>query len=647
MSDNSPVSDGTGSRAPRGSRLLGRRRQQPAGPEQDRSVLLGALETWERQEARGQRAMHWLKGAVSKIRENSGALKEKASQVAVEKAHRARRGHADLSELEHMASVTRSSPAAVADLHSFWLKKLATAEERQPQAGEQVMSFKAMLLKSRALELTFEVIASEPELRQVYLEPPQPEDLLSPVALAYELVTKTLSCPTGVFTEVFRLACARGTVTGKHISWLGDMVTALKLDWEEEELTASRHELQQRVDHLMNELQEAEEETEPGEQVRRRQAASIGLLQAYAAIRRNFQDWQEHEAAHLVSETSQAEERIQSYISELQVAAETNSAQQKLLEGELKQSWDKIMTKLGDTETFSAEINQEVKDLEEQRRSLEAQLEEVMQKLEPAYARRRRHEERCQQERLEFGAQTDELRLKIEAANEAAEAASHEEKAVESMRQLVSSTSASLREMQLKQVDRMRTKQADFDSDVQDFVEEHLKIAEDQCRYLRERATHPQHREDVAKVAASARDALESFRIAYGMLLHHDEEAKVTELEAEFAAIVNEVCPGATRVSPSAAAAARGGAAASSAVPLFTPAARQPLETVSVAPATPPKGGGSRPEVRLETGKSFDAPADAGRPTSPSSPVSFVLSPRAAQEGADPPPPDGDSEGEQ
>ncbi|CAE8626154.1 unnamed protein product [Polarella glacialis] len=141
-------------------------------------------------------------------------------------------------------------------MHKAWAQQVASSGSKEgPRVsmGDVELGFKEMLLQSRALEYTLEVIASEPSLRQNYMEP-----LSSPVACLYELLSKTLAFPVAQWAEILKVAMS-GTLPGdQQTDFLLAAVSALKCDWHEEVLFNQRKDLALRAEYLRQEIRQVE-----------------------------------------------------------------------------------------------------------------------------------------------------------------------------------------------------------------------------------------------------------------------------------------------------------------------------------------------------------------------------------------------------
>lgn len=569
--------------------------------------------------------MSWLKSTISKVREKGQALKESealkslqekttnavasaASQVRnASDAFKAGRVNTVLeleAQLEQAARGTKKI-AALADLHRFWAQQAALKDKdaqayRRAEENERPLGFREVLLRSRALELTIETIASDAALRGSYSESPTPEDKSSPAACLHLLLSRTLSVPATLWSEVLRLATGSDGLGDGHVVWLVEAVSAMKIDWREEVYVAERKEMALRAEYLRQEIKQLEGQQvadESDERYRRRVSASLELLQTYQAVRRNLEEAQAHREETLASrdrELGHIVEQIQSHMVSLQSSAQTSTERQKHLEGELKQSHDSIQVQLQGMAETRADIDREIEELEERKRNLRMELEEVSRQLEETRVKQRQHMEKCDKQRNEVDTLMATTKDKIAAEDTILKDSEREKSIIERTQQLVRDTDGVVQRALGGQLEELRKKQTQFHDHFQELLREHLGHVDMQLQHLRSRAEDPLARDGAVEAAAAAEGEFRKFKDEYQELLNGAEvKAKVHELEAGHAA-VRALLAQSSPASPAAAAAATAvdQEAAASADALATPVPAAPLDAAPApavtAAAAPP-----------------------------------------------------------
>ncbi|CAE8689678.1 unnamed protein product [Polarella glacialis] len=331
-------------------------------------------------------------------------------------------------------------------MHKAWAQQVASSGSKEgPRVsmGDVELGFKEMLLQSRALEYTLEVIASEPSLRQNYMEP-----LSSPVACLYELLSKTLAFPVAQWAEIIKVAMS-GTLPGdQQTDFLLAAISALKCDWHEEVLFNQRKDLALRAEYLRQEIRQVEG-SQTDAQLSRRMAASAELLQTYGAVRQNLQEAQTHG-----KEVQQARE------SELKLLAE------------------QIQVRVG--------IDKELEDLETRKRELRIELDDVSRQLDEARTKQRQHMEKFDKQQSELHVSKSALKVKIDAADSEAGQADKEKAVLEQTRKLIQETESALQQSLGGQLDELKQKQEKFQEHFKMLLLDHLRDAEVQVKRIRE-----------------------------------------------------------------------------------------------------------------------------------------------------------------
>eukprot|EP00929_Paragymnodinium_shiwhaense_P015423 TRINITY_DN12350_c0_g3_i3.p1 TRINITY_DN12350_c0_g3~~TRINITY_DN12350_c0_g3_i3.p1 ORF type:complete len:741 (+),score=250.66 TRINITY_DN12350_c0_g3_i3:107-2329(+) len=468
--------------------------------------------------------MSWLRNTISKVREKGEALKdsealrnlkEKTSNVVsnaaqqVKKAKDAVKGSGPGSaselqaQLEQKARITKSPPALV-ELHRTWAQCLAGKEGYKSDEADRLLSFKEVLLRSKALELTIETIAADPALRLCYAEPPAGDDKTSPVAALYAVLSRTLSCPVGLWSEMLRTSLSDdGFLCTTHIEWVTGAICAMKADWQQEALYSERRELALRAEYLRQELKQPDaavaakpdgdaptassSSTAAAEDERhcKRVQLSSELLRTYQAVRKNLEEAQAHRQQVLSTRESDLAliaEQISSAIVGLQSSSQSSSERQKHLESELQQSHDSFQTQLQVMSQTRETIDKELEELEVKKRELRMELDEVSRKLDEARTRQREHMENCDKQRQELDSVKSNLKMNLNSQGAVAKNAEHEQAIVAKAKELVRETEAAVKSSLGSQMEELGKKQTQFNEHFQHLMTEHLVYAQEQSK---------------------------------------------------------------------------------------------------------------------------------------------------------------------
>lgn len=429
-------------------------------------------------------------------------LKERAAEQVSKLRQRgaggAAQGAAELeAQLEKAAGATKAAPALV-ELHRQWVAQCAAGKEGAFDDGDgRLLCFREVLLRSRALELTVEAVATDAALCRLYADSGG-EEPLGPTALQ-TLLSKTLACPAELWSDVFRAAVAvDGELCGAHGAWLTGVVASVKADWQEEALGRERRELALQAEYLRQELQRPEAAGEPGgvpeaaaERGQRRVALSADLLRTYGAVRENLEEARARRQK--VALTREADlgliaEQVQAHLVVLHGAAERSAGDHRQLEGEMAASQESIKQQLQTISDKRAEIDSELAALEARKLALKMELDQVSRELDEARMHQRQHMEGTDVQRQELEKVKTEFQHKISVEVSAVQAAEGERLVVERARGLVSSADAAVQQLLGAQVAEMKKKQAQFDSHFQELLKDHIAYAEAQAEALHSRA---------------------------------------------------------------------------------------------------------------------------------------------------------------
>eukprot|EP00929_Paragymnodinium_shiwhaense_P015421 TRINITY_DN12350_c0_g3_i1.p1 TRINITY_DN12350_c0_g3~~TRINITY_DN12350_c0_g3_i1.p1 ORF type:complete len:614 (+),score=208.16 TRINITY_DN12350_c0_g3_i1:107-1948(+) len=537
--------------------------------------------------------MSWLRNTISKVREKGEALKdsealrnlkEKTSNVVsnaaqqVKKAKDAVKGSGPGSaselqaQLEQKARITKSPPALV-ELHRTWAQCLAGKEGYKSDEADRLLSFKEVLLRSKALELTIETIAADPALRLCYAEPPAGDDKTSPVAALYAVLSRTLSCPVGLWSEMLRTSLSDdGFLCTTHIEWVTGAICAMKADWQQEALYSERRELALRAEYLRQELKQPDaavaakpdgdaptassSSTAAAEDERhcKRVQLSSELLRTYQAVRKNLEEAQAHRQQVLSTRESDLAliaEQISSAIVGLQSSSQSSSERQKHLESELQQSHDSFQTQLQVMSQTRETIDKELEELEVKKRELRMELDEVSRKLDEARTRQREHMENCDKQRQELDSVKSNLKMNLNSQGAVAKNAEHEQAIVAKAKELVRETEAAVKSSLGSQMEELGKKQTQFNEHFQHLMTEHLVYAQEQSKALRAKACGQDgpeglpaaERAQVHAAAVAARDAFGTFRQDYGSLLTAEAASTAQQVEEDHVAVLAALEP--------------------------------------------------------------------------------------------------------
>mmetsp|Transcript_52244 Transcript_52244/g.93714 ORF Transcript_52244/g.93714 Transcript_52244/m.93714 type:complete len:587 (+) Transcript_52244:25-1785(+) len=513
--------------------------------------------------------MSWLKNAVSKVGEKAEAIKqserfqrlqEKTSEVVATAAEKYKHARERIgrpasaiefeAQLENRAKATSTLPGLV-ELHKSWTQSLiAAANKEGPKVtmGEHELTFKEMLLQSRALEFTLEAIVSDPTLRENYVELTAPDDKSSPLACLSELLSKTLVCSPAEWSGIIKVAMSGGLPGEQQVNWLCAVITSMKCDWNEEVLNSERKDLALKAEYLRQEIKQLDG-SEDDEQLQKRTALSAELLETYSSVRHNLEDAQLHRQEVQTARASDLKllsEQIQAHIAGLESSSTSSTVQQKHLEGELNQSQDSIKLQLQHMDEVRANIDKEIDDLDERKRRLRIELDDVSRQLDEARMKQKQHMEKCDKQREELHALKSSMKEKIDSANQDVAKAENEKKVLESTKQMVHDVDGLLQQSLGDQLEDLSKKKAHFQEHFQLLLAEHLRYAQEQAGKLRSRAEaamasqDPAERKAVLEAGQAAQEALGAFgHMHLSSLASSGAEAQLEQVKGAHEAIIS------------------------------------------------------------------------------------------------------------
>jgi len=503
----------------------------------------------------------WEKAEAIKQSERFQKLQEKTSEVVATAAEKYKHAREKIgrpasaiefeAQLESKAKATRTLPGLV-ELHKSWTQSIiAAANKEGPRVmmGEHELTFKEMLLQSRSLELTLEVIVSDPTLRQNYVEMPSPDDKSSPLACLCELLSKTLVFPPAEWAGIIKVAMSGGLPGEQQVNWLCSVISSMKCDWNEEVLNNERKDLALRAEYLKQEIKQLEGNAD--EQLDKRTALSAELLETYSSVRRNLEDAQVHRREVQTARASDLKllsEQIQAHIAGLESSSSSSSAQQKHLEGELNQSQDSIKLQLQHMDEVRVSIDKEIDELDERKRQLRIELDEVSRQLDEARMKQKQHMERCDKQRDELHALKSSMKGKIDCATKDVVKAENDKLVLEQTKQMVHDVDGLLQQSLGDQLEDLTKKKAHFQEHFKSLLSQHLNYAEEQAEKLRARADAAMASEDAAERKAvleagqAAQEALAAFRHTHvSSLAATDTEAQLDKIKTVHEAIVSRL----------------------------------------------------------------------------------------------------------
>jgi len=576
--------------------------------------------------------MSWLKSTISKVQEKAEVIKNSQTlQKLQERTKRlgksgAAKDAAELeAQLESKAKAAKSS-AAIAELHKGWLQQLAAKDCYACDAVSRDLTFKEVLLKSRALELSVETILLESSLRDSFAtEDDRPADSESPAGVLSAILSQTLLAPQDLWSKILKwgiAAAASSSQDASRSTWLSSAITAMKMDWQEEMLLSERKELALRSEFLRQEIKAGE--GDPSDEVQRnRVASSVELLQTVLAVQKNLAAAKERRQEMLGTRTSQLSliaEQVQSRIVSLQSSAQLSGQNFKQLEGELQQSQESIQLQLEHMGETRKSIDKEVEELEERKRQLRAELDEVSAKLDDARTRQRQQMERCDKERAELDAVKSNYKQQLETEESALHGAEEEHSVVKQAGELVQETDRMIHSALETQLTELSKKQQQFQEHIREVLQEHLKLEMDGLQKLKEAVSRHTSSESKAESDSSSLEKnladgsanMEAFASICAELTEKPDAALQEGLE-QLKAAYAELCrlvhpegkpPAAETQTPAASAA---------------PPAKEPAAADAPPAASSSAGAETAPSSDSTPAAAAAAPADPPAPPSPGS----------------------------
>merc|ERR1719189_3472062 len=135
-----------------------------------------------------------------------------------------------------------------------------------------------------------------------------------------------------------------------------------------------------------------------------------------------------------------------------------------------------------------AEVDRELTELEERKRKLRMELDEVSRMLDEVRTKQRQHMEVCDKQRAELAEQKASFKEQIDNEDSTAKEAEREKVLAERTQELVRATDMLLQQTLGTQLEELTKKQTQFQEHFKELLRGHLAYSEEQLRHLRSRA---------------------------------------------------------------------------------------------------------------------------------------------------------------
>eukprot|EP00452_MALV-II_sp_L67-6_P000181 gene181-177_t len=368
----------------------------------------------------------------------------------------------------------------------------ASASKNVPKGAKpRYLTFKQVFLKSRALELSLEVILSDPWMRKRF-GPPHQGDTSSHAFYLYSLLQNSLSCPVEIWSSLLRSAVDAEMLSDYHIRWLSRIFAkVLKLDWMDEVFHGERKDMAVRAEHLRNDIRGVKaalpslSDADIEKQHRKKVGASRELVELYKGLRRNMEDALRHRQTTLAARDQSVTVllgEMDEYKEDLSGNQVSTSAKRKELQEKLDQAATTLKTDLESMDAEREAIDKEIEELETSKAALKLEIEDVTQKLLGARTKQREFMTLQDSKRRVLYTEKDDFKQKISESEQTLTECESGREVLLQIQRIVRTTEQQVGSALNKQISELSKKRDQFD---QHFVE----VLRDHCRYEEDRLT--------------------------------------------------------------------------------------------------------------------------------------------------------------
>eukprot|EP00927_Polykrikos_kofoidii_P000307 TRINITY_DN10115_c0_g1_i1.p1 TRINITY_DN10115_c0_g1~~TRINITY_DN10115_c0_g1_i1.p1 ORF type:complete len:691 (-),score=134.32 TRINITY_DN10115_c0_g1_i1:66-2138(-) len=426
--------------------------------------------------------MSWLTAAISKVQEHARAGFSRRQQGTVGQEQRFAEIGIDQERKANAAltSAAVTGPAELEEVIRTWVRQLesgAVDVNRQRDAS----NFRQALLRSRAIEITFEAISLDNTLRRHYSQPQTWKTFG-----IRGLMGQVYDCSEDVWSPIIRLLWSEEELLSqRHVTFLVEALSAVKADWGDEELRAERRELTMRVEYLLQELRVLDDtgvgERKDAARHTRRLEISAEVFEVYRALRENVEEasgrLQSQDRAREM-ELNRIDEHLQAYGNTLADPEGGVDARSQHLQQDLLESHEHVQAELQLIDREREAMDREIEALDARKQELRMQLDGVGAGLHEVQAEQRRHMKCCDEQHAALHAIEAEFRSRIRSEDDAIQEAQAQTKAVQRTLHLVGEIESVIDHSVNSQLEDLAGKQAQFDVHFIEILQEHLDLEE-------------------------------------------------------------------------------------------------------------------------------------------------------------------------
>jgi len=443
--------------------------------------------------------MSWWSSTVSNLKQTGAQLKHgtsdllsKGKEVAQKTKEAAKKQlgrYNDVEDLERAleAKVEGAKTAIqLGEIHREWLLKIAQKDGSTYSYGDKQLNFRQALLKSRALEISVQLICGDRQLRKEYNE--SPNELIetnNPCHHWYTLLNSLLACPQTVWRGLWQTLMSQEWFSTVHVKWAATIINLCKHDWEDEVFHAERKELAVHAEQLRTEIRNIKtadpslSEAEQEKRHHRKVHASKEMVHLYKTLRLNMEQAVVHREKHFKHRNAELElmkSQMESHKAELLSTQTSQCEKSKDLQSELEKAAEGIHGQLTTMEGSRKEIDERIEELELTKRNLKMQLEEVTNQLILARGEQRKHMQSVDNARASLQQATVDFKSRITTEEGHIQQAETDKSICDEIQKIIGATETDVTGALEKQISDLSRKREQFDAH---FIE----VLKDHCRF--------------------------------------------------------------------------------------------------------------------------------------------------------------------
>ncbi|CEM04303.1 unnamed protein product [Vitrella brassicaformis CCMP3155] len=440
---------------------------------------------------------------LKKVKEGADKVKDTVKE-GVQQARDALRvvkSHLSVTELERQLETQARQPYSL-PIHAEEFKRLSAQILSSGREGStryhdadhtgQDLSFKQVFLRCQALPITLTTLARQNDVKKHLMGKPDEGESGTPRVYFHQLLSLCFKAPASLFVPLVDAILSTDPSHTMQFQKLLGLLSLYKYDWEDEHHQEERRDLAIRTEQLKHAihqmsvppsgatLQEKDDSfiDTACQTHARRVKASAELVATYKTLMHSLQQSsvrRKDVTDQTATQLTHLRTAVEHHISQLSDNAHSTVDRKAALQTEMEKASEGLAHTLRGLDEERLEIDSQLETLEEKKKALKLQLEDVTQQIVNLTDKQRQHMHRTDSVRHQLSTLRKRFEGKMDTEEQLRHESIQEQEATEQLQKLAGAAQVDLVKVNEQMSSDIAGKASNFKSMVEDVIRRHLQ----------------------------------------------------------------------------------------------------------------------------------------------------------------------------